>query len=121
MSKTHKDLDVWKNSILFVTEIYELTKSFPESEKFGLMSQMQRCAVSIPSNIAEGAARQNEKEFKRFLFIALGSASELETQLIIAQNLSYISHIDSVENKLNEIRRMIVGLIKYLENKTSKN
>ena len=80
----HKDLEVWKKSMDLVESIYTLTQRFPEAEKFGLTSQMRRSAVSIPSNIAEGAARKGDKEFLHFLPIALGSLSELETQYLIA-------------------------------------
>ena len=78
--KTHKDLDVWNDAMELVTNIYKLTKSFPKDELYGLTSQMRRSAVSVPSNIAEGAARKNKAEFIQFLHIALGSSSELETQ-----------------------------------------
>jgi four helix bundle protein len=76
----HKDLDVWKKSMNLVVLIYDITSKFPSDERFGLTSQMRRAAVSIPSNIAEGAARKGDKEFIQFLMIALGSLSELETQ-----------------------------------------
>ena len=116
--KTHKDLDVWKRSIDLVIEIYSLTKKFPSNEKYGLISQMQRCAVSIPSNIAEGAARASKKEFSHFLSISLGSLAELDTQLIISNKLKYIN--DKEYNKVNldkivKIRKMIVGLKKAIE------
>ncbi len=115
--KSHRDLDVWKKSIRFVTNIYELTKPFPDEEKYGLVSQMRRSAVSIPSNIAEGAARQNKKEFRRFLFISLASLAELETQLIIAENLNYMINSEAIDKQTNDIRKMLLGLIKYLESK----
>lgn len=83
--KTHKDLDVWKKSVDFVTIIYKETQSFPKEELYGLTSQMRRAAVSIPSNIAEGSARQGNKELVQFLYIALGSVVELDTQLIMSQ------------------------------------
>ena len=117
--KTHKDLDVWKKSMDLVEEIYRLTKSFPDSEKYGLTNQIRRCAVSISSNIAEGAARNTDKEFVQFCYIALGSLSELETQLLIAERLKYSQNIDILENVV-EIRRMLLGLIKYLKSKQSK-
>lgn len=113
----HKDLDAWKYSIEFVSEIYEFTKSFPKEEIYGLTNQIRRCAISIPSNIAEGSARQSDKEFIQFLHIAMGSLVELETQLIIAKNLSYIKSIDNQLDKIAVIRKLIVGLIKYLKNK----
>lgn len=113
----HKDLEAWKLSIDLVSEIYKLTKKFPKEEIYGLTNQIRRCAVSIPSNIAEGSARQSDKELIQFLYIALGSAAELETQLIIAQNLSYIITIQEVSNKLDTIKKTILGLIKYLKGK----
>ena len=118
--KTHKDLDVWKKSVSLVTLIYEMTKGFPKDELYGLTNQIRRSAVSIPSNIAEGSARKGNKEFAQFLYIGLGSLSELETQLIIATNLKYISSEKSeiIMNDLNDIRRMLVGLIKYVKTRT---
>ena len=116
---THKDLDVWKKSMDFVTELYKQTASFPKVEIYGLSSQMRRAAVSIPSNIAEGAARKSNKEFIQFLYIALGSSAELDTQLIIAKNLNFLDV--TVFEKMNvdqdEISRMLVGLIKYRKSK----
>ena len=88
--KTHKDLDVWKKAIIFVTSIYNSTSSFPKEELFGLTSQIRRSAVSIPSNIAEGAARNHNNEYRQFLYIALASAAELDTQIIISNNLGFI-------------------------------
>ncbi len=117
--KTHKDLDVWRKSVSLVTSIYEVTKTFPNDEIYGLTNQTRRSSVSIPSNIAEGSARQGDKEFAHFLYISLGSLSELETQLIIANNLNYLSlkDYDSVITSLEEIRRMLLGLIKYVRNR----
>ena len=116
--RTHKDLTVWQKSISFVTDIYKATKSFPKEELFGLTSQMRRAAISIPSNIAEGHGRHSKKELVRFLSISLGSASELETQLIISKNLDFISEDES--NQLlsynEEIIKMLVSLIKYNNN-----
>ena len=89
--KTHKDLDVWKKSIEMVTTIYKLTHNFPKEELYGLTSQMRRAAVSVPSNIAEGAGRNSRKELLLFLSYAKGALSELETQLIIAYNLGYLN------------------------------
>ena len=116
MIKTHKDLDVWKKPIDFVTSIYKITDHFPKSEIYGLTSQIRRSAVSIPSNIAEGAARKSKTELKQFLYIALSSASELETQLIIAKNLSYIKENESelLLEELYAISRMTQGLIKTI-------
>ena len=113
--KTHKDLIVWNKSMELVVEIYKLSAKFPEEEKFGLTSQMRRAAVSVPSNIAEGAARNSTKEYIRFLYIALGSLSELETQVLISNRLMYIN--DLLEETISEIRKMLLSLIKSLKNK----
>lgn len=113
----HKELDAWKLSIELVSEIYEITKTFPKEEIYGLTNQIRRCAVSIPSNIAEGSARQSDKELVQFLYISLGSLAELETQLIIAQKLSYALDLQYFFDKLNAIKKMVLGLIKYLKNK----
>ena len=114
--KTHHDLDVWKKSITLVTEIYKVTETFPQTEVYGLTNQIRRCAVSIPSNIAEGAARTSTKEFSHFLSISLGSISELETQLIISNNLGFItkSKFDSILENIVTIRKMTVGLKKSI-------
>ena len=92
--RPHKKLDVWKKAIEFVTKIYKVTESFPDDEKFDLISQIRRSAVSIPSNISEGAGRASKKEFIQFLSIAQGSTSELETQLIISNNLGFLKKED---------------------------
>lgn len=114
--KTHKDLDVWKKSINIVTSVYKVTASFPKDELYGLTSQIRRSAVSIPSNIAEGAGRNHVNEFRQFLYIALGSASELETQLIISEMLGFITNEKSQEliAELNTVSKMIQGLIKSI-------
>ena len=112
MGKPHHKLEVWKRSLNFVTKIYKITAKYPNEEKFGLVSQMRRAAVSIPSNIAEGAARNSKKEFINFLHIAQGSSAELETQILISRNLSFIapSATDPLLQELEEISRMIIGL-----------
>ena len=91
---THHDLDVWKRSISYVTKIYELTETCQSEERFGLISQIRRSAISIPSNVAEGAACRSNKEFLQFLYISLGSVTELETQLIISNNLKFMELSD---------------------------
>ncbi len=113
----HEDLEVWKKSIDLVTKIYDITKLYPQSENFGLKNQMQRCAISIPSNIAEGCARFSDKETLNFISIAIGSLAELQTQLIISKNLGYIKSYDNIMEECNEIKRMLIGLSKYLKNK----
>ncbi len=114
---SYKKLDVWQKSVSLVTEIYILTKNFPDIEKFGLISQINRCAVSIPSNIAEGAGRSSKKDFSLFLGYALASSFELETQLIISNNLKFVSdeQKDKYIIELNIIQRMIYSLIKSLK------
>ena len=117
---THKDLIVWKKGIELVKEIYEITNSFPKTEQFGLTSQIRRSAVSIPSNIAEGCGRNSNKELTQFLYVALGSASELETQIIISSELKFTSteSADRILCQLNEIIRMISALIKSIKTRT---
>jgi four helix bundle protein len=120
MSKiqTHKDLDVWKESMQLAKQMYLLTTNFPKEETYGLISQIRRSAVSIPSNIAEGAARNSNKEFIQFLYVSLGSLSELETQLLLSDELSLIEY-SKFETAIENIRRMLLGLIRYLKRKAS--
>ena len=113
----HKDLEVWKRSIELAKAVYDLTRDFPSSEIYGLTSQMRRSAVSIPSNIAEGAARNADKELMHFLHIALGSIAELETQYILSKEFGYTDDRAEVETGLETVRKMTVGLIKHLRNK----
>lgn len=107
-----RELLVWQKSVDLAVRIYDVTNNFPVSEKFNLVSQMQRCGTSIPSNIAEGAGRSSAAYFKQFLMIALGSAYELETQLVISKKLNYLN--DEMYNQLvkdiTEVQRMIYGL-----------
>lgn len=113
--KSHQDLTVYKTSIDLVVDVYQLSRSFPDAEKFGLTSQIRRAALSIPSNISEGAARNSKKEFTRFLYIALGSLAETETQLEIAQRLKFIKGNSEIKEKIIYVRRMILKLIKSLK------
>ena len=115
--RTHKDLDVWKKSIALVTKIYDITSAFPKDKMFGLTNQIRRCAVSIPSNIAEGSARSHQKEFIRFLHISLGSQQELETQFIIAKNLNYVTEaiFEETQAEIAIVGRMLSGLIKSVK------
>ena len=115
--KSHKDLDVWKAAIILAKSIYSLTTAFPKEEMFGMTAQMRRCSISIASNIAEGAARQGNKEFIQFLHIALGSAAELETQLIIAGEvkLGDPAMLERLDGDLTRIRQMLRGLAKSLK------
>ncbi len=118
--KSHHDLNVWQKSIDLVIHIYRHTKGFPSNEKFGLTSQMRRAAVSIPSNIAEGAARGSGKEFIRFLYYALASLSELETQLIVSKNLE-LGSTDALYEELIHIKKMILGLIRNVKKRIDQN
>jgi four helix bundle protein len=113
----HKDLDAWRKSISLVKKIYKLTENMPDSEKFSLTNQMRRSAVSISSNIAEGSARESDKEFIQFLYYSMGSIAELETQLIISQELGFINISKEVEEDLLRTRQIIIGLIRYLKSK----
>ncbi|NCB69667.1 MAG: four helix bundle protein [Bacteroidia bacterium] len=112
-----KKLDIWIKSMDLASDIYLLTNSFPGIERFGLISQMQRSAVSIPSNIAEGSAKSSNKDFARFLEMSIGSSFELETQLILASKLNYVdSEISiSTQNKINELQKMIIGFKNKLD------
>jgi four helix bundle protein len=118
--ETHKNLLVWQKSMAFVTELYKLTRKYPKDEQYGLINQLRRAAVSIPSNIAEGCARRNTKQYIQFLYVSLGSASEIETQVIISYNLEYVSNNEeqNMLEMLEEIIRMLVGLIKSLSNRS---
>lgn len=119
--KTYRDLIVWQKSMALVTKIYQITKSFPNTETYGLVSQIRRCAISIPSNIAEGYGRNSTNDYTRFLNIATGSLYELQTQLGISINLQYIKKddFDILYESSREIERMITSLIKKLMNKTT--
>ncbi len=114
--KSHKDLIVWQKSMEHVSAVYVATRAFPQEELFGIVSQLRRAAVSIPSNIAEGYGRLYGKETLKFLSNALGSASEVETQLIISRNLAFMSEESAQEliDQTEEIIRMLTALIKSL-------
>ena len=117
--QSYQNLVVWQKAMDLVIAVYSLTLQFPESEKYGLIAQMRRSAVSIPSNIAEGKRRGSQKDFRRFLLIAFGSGAELETQLAIAQRLSYRRKLDyaKVDNLLPEVMKMLNVLIGKLTDK----
>ncbi|MDZ4808075.1 MAG: four helix bundle protein [Bacteroidota bacterium] len=119
--KTYKDLDVWLRSRALVKDIYLSTQNFPKDELYGLVSQMRRCAVSIPSNIAEGYGRQYKKETIQFFHIARGSLYELETQLFIALDLNYLAESKQkvLILQIEECRKLLGGLIKYFENNSN--
>jgi len=114
--RTYRDLDIWKVGIQLVKDVYELTEQFPKHELYGLVSQMRRAGVSIPSNVAEGFRRYHNKEYKQFLYVSLGSCAELETQATIAKELAYSSEDKetAVLEKLDHLSRMISSLLKKL-------
>jgi four helix bundle protein len=115
-SRSYRDLEVWKLSIELVKEVYQQTHQFPTAEIYGLTNQMRRASISIPSNIAEGQGRNSPKEFRQFLAIALGSMAELETQLIIATEIGYVSsaELDPLLDRIDTIRKMAKSLSKSL-------
>ncbi|AXP81682.1 hypothetical protein CJ739_2609 [Mariniflexile rhizosphaerae] len=114
----YKELKVWQKSMELVEIVYKLTSTFPKEEKYGLTSQIQRSSISIPSNIAEGAGRNSDKEFRNFLGVANGSSNELSTQLILAIRIGYTNESDMeyIFNLLSEIQKMIFSLIKKFSN-----
>lgn len=114
-----RKLKIWNKSVDLATVVYDLTKNYPKTEMYGIVSQMRRSVVSISSNIAEGAGRESRKEFKRFLNIAKGSGYELETQLTISKNLVFISQdrFDEIIVSITELHKMILSLIKTLNKK----
>jgi four helix bundle protein len=115
--QTHKDLKVWQESKDLVTHIYTLTSKFPKEEIYSITAQIKRAAISI--NIAEGAARDSNKEYIHFLYIALGSVAELDTQLLIAKDLNFLNEkeFNEISEKLDNIGKMLSGLIKYRQAK----
>lgn len=117
MVKRYQDLKVWQRAMQMVKEVYGITASFPADEKFGLVSQIRRAAVSVPSNIAEGQGRLTKGEFKQFLGHARGSVFELETQILLSADLNYIEHSDlkRLMGLISEVSKMLNGLIKSLE------
>ncbi len=110
----HKDLESWKQAINLVTHVYEITKTFPQEELYSLVSQIRRSAISIPSNIAEGCARTSNADTLRFIDIALGSIAELDTQMLIAQNLGYLKD-KTIFEEINKTSAMVSGIKKFLK------
>ena len=120
MERAHKKLRVWQESMLLVKMIYDLTNLLPGAEKFGLVSQMRRAAVSVPSNIAEGSARQTKKESIQFYMIARGSLSELDTQLEMCTALSLLTldQITVTANQIETVGALLNGLIRFKRGRT---
>jgi len=115
MRKAHHQLLAWQLALELVEEIYRLTSNFPVEERFGLVSQMRRASVSVPANIAEGAARSSSQEFQRFLCIARASLMELETHLLLAEKLEFTTSTDHLHGRINRLYGLINGLIRRLE------
>ena len=113
----HKDLDVWKTAMDLVKKIYVISSKLPDEERYGLRSQMRRAAVSIPSNIAEGAGRKGDQELIQFISIALGSLAELETQYMIAVRLKFIKENDEIVNLISKQKQLLVGFRNYIKRK----
>jgi four helix bundle protein len=119
--KTHKDLEVWKNSMDLVTLVYQVSANIPKEEQFGLISQIKRSVVSVPSNIAEGYGRAHTNELIQFLNISKGSLVELDTQLLICLNLGFlpINDVNPLLDKINKIKSQLINLIKALKQKNN--
>lgn len=115
--RDYRDLIAWQKSIELVKSVYALTRKFPKAETYSLADQLQRAAISVPSNIAEGQSRQHGAEFRQFLRIALGSTAEVDTQIVIAEQLGYITKTeqDAVYLQLCEVRRLIRGLVSSIK------
>jgi four helix bundle protein len=118
-SSTYKDLIAWQKSIALVTDVYSLTKKFPIDERYGLVSQLNKAVISVPSNIAEGWGRELSKNYLQFLRIARGSLMEVETMVLISKNLNFISEKEFIEtqNKIEEVGKILQGLIKSINQK----
>jgi four helix bundle protein len=120
--RPHKRLDIWKESVKLSIDIYRITEHFPKSEAYGLTSQMRRAAVSVPANVAEGAARKSSKEFTAYLYISGGSLSELDTLIEIAAQLEYItaSEREKLDKQVESIGCKLGGLITHLASRTTR-
>ena len=118
--RKHHQLQVWQEAMALVKMVYTATSTFPKSENYGLTGQMRRVSVSIPSNIAEGAARTGTKEFLQFLSISRGSLSELETQVLIAKNLDYIKDEGEILKQIDKLFGLIGGLMNSLRKRSTR-
>lgn len=121
--RPHKKMDVWKNSMELAAEIYKVTKNFPKEELYGLTSQLRRAAVSVPSNLAEGAARTGPREFLQFINIAQGSLSEIDTQIELSNMLNFIDNktFNDIQKRLIRISKQLYGLKRSIKNKIKNN
>jgi four helix bundle protein len=114
----HKELNVWKKGMDLVEMVYAKSTTFPDSERYGLTSQIRRAAISIPSNIAEGAARKRDKELLQYVSFALGSLAEIETQYLIAVRLGYLNNDKSLSSLITEEKQLLLGFRNYIKKKT---
>ena len=121
MLKNYKELKVWQKAYHLCIEIYKITKDFPKEERYGLTSQIRRASVSVPSNIAEGYGRKTTREYIQALYVAYGSNCELETQILLSGDLGYIKpeDLEKLQGVLEDVERMLMGLIRSLENRHS--
>lgn len=119
MKRRHHDLHVWQEAMILVKQIYEVTSKFPPHEIYGLTSQIRRAAVSVPSNIAEGAARTGSKEFLKFLSISRGSLSEIETQVLISEDLGYVNNPEQILEQIDKVFGLLGGLINSLRERSN--
>lgn len=116
----YKDLEVYKKSIELVIEIYNIASQFPKDEQFGLVSQIKRAVISIPSNIAEGSTRYSNKDSARFVDIAIGSIAEVDTQLSIAKRLGFVDNIEETYEHIKQVNALLLGFKKYLNQNQDK-
>jgi four helix bundle protein len=119
VKRNHRDLHAWQQAIEPVAAIYALTSRFPDSERYGLTSQMRRAAVSVPSNIAEGAARASTRDLVRFLNIAAGSLSELDTLVAVAKKLGYVENLETTQKHIDDVAGLVMGLTASLKRRSS--
>jgi four helix bundle protein len=119
VKRNHRDLVVWQKSIELVAGVYSLSSDFPKSEQFGLTSQLRRAAISVPANIAEGAARKSSKEYLHFLSIASGSLSELDTLVTLCQRLKYAEDVAKLQTSIDEIAGLVMGLSAAIKRKVA--
>ena len=117
----YKDLDAWKESIKLVKDIYEITNNFPSAEIYGITNQIRRCVISVPSNISEGTVKHSDRETLRFLDIALGSLAELDTQMVISEQLGYIKNYETIEQQISKVRALLCGLVNYYNKQLRKD
>jgi four helix bundle protein len=117
--RNHRDLIVWQKSIELVANVYSLSSDFPKSEQFGLTSQLRRAAISVPANIAEGAARKSSKEYLHFLSIASGSLSELDTLVTLCQRLKYAEDVAKLQTSIDEVAGLVMGLSAAIKRKVA--